>query len=154
MTTQAVQVHSAHMLLRKMFSMNHSLLTKNLGDVTEELALSKPGAGNAIAWSLGHIVYWRQAVITMLGGTPVWAEGEAEGFKGTSREFPATIDGDWPTLVKAYRESHTRLMSVLGEQSDPTPEALEGASQLQCHEAYHIGQIALARRVVGLPGAL
>lgn len=154
MTTPSVPVQSAPVHLRKMFSMNHSLLTKNLGDVTEELALAKPGAGNAIAWSLGHIVYWRQAVIGMLGGTPVWAEGEAEGFKGTSREIPATIDRAWPELVEAYRESHARLMSVLGEQSDPPPEAIEGASQLQCHETYHIGQIALARRVVGLPGAI
>jgi hypothetical protein len=140
--------------LKMLFSMNNSLLTKNLEGVTETIALAKPGAGNAIAWSLGHVVYWRQTILGMLGGTPVWGEGEADGFKGMSRDLPATIDRTWPEVLEAYRESHARLMSALEGLEAPTTDLIKHVSQLQCHETYHIGQIALARRMAGLPGAI
>lgn len=153
MTSQAPTALTPLAQLRLLFSMNHSLLTKNLDGVTDVLATTKPGDGNAIAWSLGHIVYWRQTILAMLGGRPVWNEGDAEGFKGTSRDLPATIDKAWSEIRDAYRESHERLMAALAA-GDPEPEALKGLTQLQCHETYHVGQIALARRVIGLPGAI
>jgi hypothetical protein len=145
---------SARTHLNMLFSMNHSLLTKNLEGVTEALALARPGEGNPIAWSLGHIVYWRQAVLGMLGGTPLWQEGDAEGFKGTTRDLPATIDRDWAALLDAYQKSHARLIEALEHDPARATAAWKDASQLQCHETYHIGQIALARRVVGLPGVI
>jgi uncharacterized damage-inducible protein DinB len=153
MTTLAPTALTPLAQLRLLFSMNHSLLTKNLEGVTEVLATTRPGDGNAIAWSLGHIVYWRQAILGMLGGRPVWQDGDAEGFKGTSRDLPATIDKSWAEISEAYRESHDRLLAALAA-GDPEPEALKGLTQLQCHETYHVGQIALARRVIGLPGAI
>ncbi|MGD9902788.1 MAG: DinB family protein [Vicinamibacterales bacterium] len=153
MITQAPTPVTPLAQLRLLFSMNHSLLTKNLDGVNDALATARPGDGNAIAWSLGHIVYWRQAILGMLGGRPVWNDGDAEGFKGTSRDLPATIDKSWAEIGEAYRESHDRLMAALAA-ADPEPDALKGLTQLQCHETYHVGQIALARRVVGLPGAI
>lgn len=154
MTTQTATELTALGQLRTLFSMNHALLTKNLDGVTDALATARPGAGNPIAWSLGHVVYWRQAVLGMLGAHPVWAEGEADGFKGTSRDLPATIDKPWPELLDAYRESHSRLLQAIDASDAPPIEVLKGVAQLQCHETYHIGQLALARRVVGLPGVL
>jgi hypothetical protein len=153
MTTHAPTALTALAQLRLLFSMNHSLLIKNLEGVTDTLATTTPGPGNAIAWSLGHIVYWRQAILAMLGGRPVWNDGDAEGFKGTSRDLPATTDKSWAEISDAYRESHDRLMTALAA-GDPEPETLKSLTQLQCHETYHVGQIALARRVVGLPGAI
>jgi uncharacterized damage-inducible protein DinB len=154
MTMTAASTLSTRDHLRMMFSMNDSLLSRNLEGMTEHDALAKPGEGSAIAWNLGHIVYWRQAVLGMLGGTPLWSEGEAEGFKGTSRELPATIDRAWLELLAAYRESHRRLLRALEVSAEPVPDVMKGASQLQGHETYHIGQIALARRVLGLPGVI
>lgn len=153
MTTQAPTAITPLAQLRLLLSMNHSLLTKNLDGVTDALATARPGDGNAIAWSLGHIVYWRQAVLGMLGGRPVWNDGDAEGFKGTSRALPASIDKSWADITDAYRESHARVMAAL-DAGDPEPETVKGLTQLQCHETYHVGQIALARRVVGLPGVI
>jgi hypothetical protein len=153
-STNTTQELAAHTHLRMLFSMNHSLLSKNLDGVTDALAVVRPGDGNAIAWSLGHIVYWRQAILGMLGASPVWREGECEGFKGTSRALPATIDRGWADLLEAYRESHVRLLEALTDRPAQAAEAVQGLSQLQCHETYHIGQIALARRVAGLPGAI
>jgi len=153
-TTQTLPGLSTQAQLGTLFAMNHALLTQNLEGVDERLAHLRPGEGNAIAWSLGHIVYWRQAVIGMLGGTPVWGDGEAEGFKGVSRDRPATIDKGWPELLDAYEESQSRLTQALDAGALPDPDALLGISQLQCHEAYHVGQIAMARRVAGLPGVV
>lgn len=154
MTTTNTPTFSTRDHLRMMFAMNNSLLTRNLEGVTDTHALTRPGEGSAIAWILGHIVYWRQAVIGMLGGPRVWNDGEGEGFKGTSRELPATIDRGWSDLLAAYRESHDRLLKAIEASPEPVSDVLKGASQLQGHEAYHIGQIALARRVVGLPGVI
>lgn len=154
MTTETLPAIDVRAHLKMLFSMNHSLLTRNLDGVSESVALARPGDGNAIAWSVGHVVYWRQAMIGMLGGAPVWADGYAEGFKGTSRALPATIDRPWPELLDAYRESHRLLIEALQQAAEPTAEIVKGLAQLQCHETYHIGQIALARRVAGLPGVI
>lgn len=140
--------------LKMLFSMNHSLLTKNLDGVTDSVALARPGPGNAIAWSLGHVVYWRQSILGMIGAAPVWSEGEAEGFKGTSRDLPATIDRPWDQLCTAYHESHRRLMEAFAQMTELPAEVAKGLAQLQCHETYHIGQVAMARRVAGLAGVI
>ncbi len=154
MTTETIPAIDVRTHLKMLFSINNSLLTKNLEGVSESVAMTRPGKGNAIAWSLGHVVYWRQAMLGMLGASPVWADGYAEGFKGTSRDLPATIDRPWPELLDAYRESHRLLIEALQKTPEPAAETAKGLAQLQCHETYHIGQIALARRVAGLPGVI
>lgn len=140
--------------LKMLFSMNHSLLTRNLEGVTTSVAMSRPGPGNAIAWSLGHVVYWRQTILGLVGASPVWGQGEAECFKGTSREVPATIDRPWDELCAAYHESHRRLMEAFAVTTELPEEVARRVAQLQCHETYHVGQVAMARRVSGLPGAI
>jgi len=154
MTTDVLTAHPAAAHLRMLFSMNDSLLSKNLDRVTPEIALARPGEGNPIAWSLGHIVFWRQAMLGMAGATRVWQEGAYDGFKGMSREAPAGIDCSWDEIVSAYQESHARLLAALHAVADLPAEAVKSLAQLQCHETYHIGQVAMARRVAGLPGAV
>lgn len=145
--------------LQGLYAMNAGQLRRNLDSLTAEQAMAQPGEGNSIAWIVGHIVYWRQAIIETLGGDRVWAEGEAEGFKGTSRATIASVDKPWADIVRTYDESHTRLIARLedaaaseGDDLDPASPAATMLGKLACHEAYHVGQVGLARRVLGLPG--
>ncbi|MGE0813811.1 MAG: DinB family protein [Vicinamibacterales bacterium] len=154
MSTSVAPALAAVTELRTLSGMNHGLLSRNLDGVTDALATTAPGAGNPIAWSLGHVVYWRQAMLKMLGAAPVWAEGEASGFQGTSRDLPARVDKPWAAVLEAYETSHARLAEALGAVDALPADLARGLAQLLCHETYHIGQIALARRVVGLPGAI
>lgn len=147
--------------LHQMFTMTDAWLRRNVEGLTAEQAMARPTEGNSIAWIVGHVVYWRQAILKMAGGEPVWADGEAEGFKGTSRTNPVSVDKSWDALLAAYQDTHARLVARLNGDLALASRALAPGSELwgtlaklHCHEAYHVGQIGLARRALGLPGAI
>jgi DinB superfamily len=154
MTTATESTKGATEHFRMVFSMNHSLLSKNLDGITPDIAIRKSGDGNSVAWMLGHIVFWRQTMLGMLGAQPVWNDDEAPGFRGTSREIPATVDKPWAEILETYRTSQTQLLDALSANPELAAETLKSLAQLHCHETYHVGQISLARRVHGLPGVI
>jgi hypothetical protein len=136
------------------FGANDHFLTKNLEGVTEreaKLPLGREGA--CVSWILGHIVYWRQEILAMLGEEKGWDPDANRGYRGASRKEPAADPRPWSELVELYVTSHLTLMRTL-ERGEPAPPIAADLAQLAVHEAYHIGQIGLGRRVLGLPGAI
>lgn len=136
------------------YAMNGQLLDKNLDGIDAAAAGRALGAGNNISWILGHIIYWRQEILVMLGGTALWDQDAATGYKGVSRDNPVEDVVSWE-----------EKLNVLSSTSEALTERLQGAdlsavelagplTGLGVHEAYHVGQIGVGRRVLGLPGVI
>ncbi len=152
------------------FHLNAESLAMNLKGMTDEHArVLPPNGGNNALWILGHIVHTRRALMKLLGlDTTAMNDVALDRFaryteRLTEQESPVEL----ATLVRFFDESQAVIESTIQGMDDqgfnqplPEPGPLgaktvgELASALQFHEAYHIGQIGLLRRIAGLPPAI
>ncbi len=151
-------------LWRTAFGNNLRLLELNGAGLTPELAVRRSASGVAsAAWIVGHLVMVRRRLARMIGQDlpedPVWEQHYARGGPGIGAHL------DWPELVEAFRGTDVMLKSAFQQVSDwdrPTTNpalALEQPLEqvlafLVMHECYHLGQIGIIRKLLGLPGAL
>jgi len=162
-----MSVVSAEVLLF-LFDFDHRALTLNREGVThaESLIVATPGS-NCMNWMLGHILDSRRSVLELLDAEPVWSEADAAPYDTGESAWPDPNTAGarpWDALVADFETSQERIREALARV---TPERLAGLHKpgakrprgmhlhfLQFHEAYHVGQIGLLRRVVGKPGAI
>lgn len=137
-------------------------LTANLRGITHEDAARRPPGGAHSIWELVlHVTGWRNEVARRATGQPA-----AEPPAG---DWPAVGDptaARWKEALAALDAAHQNLVKVIGGLSDeamlqPTNdprnrelgtgvtyyELLHGVVQ---HDAYHSGQIAIIKKVLGL----
>lgn len=156
--------------LIKMFAITHGALHLNLENVTHEDSLVSPEpGGNCLNWVVGHIVASRDMFMPLLGEEPTLPHEVGKRYRRGSRPI-ASADEARPfgELVAALDLSQQRLLGAIGRL---TPEKLatpmevkalpgnpgtmfEALAMLQFHEAYHVGQSGILRRVAGKPGAI
>lgn len=149
--------------LQTMFGMNDYFLNAVTEGVSHEESLVPPQpAGNCLNWVVGHIVFYRNSALALLGQPAVWGEGEGGCYERGSKPIKA---GDnvlrLEKLLEAYKLSQERLNAGLARL---TPSELareeEGAtladslSKWHFHEAYHLGQLGILRRLLGKEGAV
>jgi uncharacterized damage-inducible protein DinB len=151
-------------LWRTAFGNNLRLLELNGAGLTPELAARRSANGVAsAAWIVGHLVSARRRIVKLVGGSlpedPVWEQHYARGGPGASAHL------DWQGLVEAFRGTDQALKSAFQQVSDwdqPTLNPALGMEQpleqvlafLFMHECYHLGQIGIVRKLLGLPGAI
>ena len=151
-------------LWRTAFGNNVRLLELNGAGLTPELAARRAASGvSSAAWILGHLVSTRRRIIKLAGGVlpeePVWEQHYARGGPG------ATAHLEWPALVEAFRAADQALKEAFLQVADwdrPTLNPAIGVEQpleqvlsfLFMHECYHLGQIGVIRKLLGLPGAI
>ena len=135
-----------------LFQLNHTpLMALNLEGVTQAMADRAPAEGvNSVTWLLRHILDYRLETLAALGApfTPSTAGPRTVG------DLMAAIGETHPALARAFDAvadwSAVGTHPALGA---PTPlDQLVGTFLI--HDAYHAGQIATARRLLGLPGAI
>ena len=142
---------------------NTRMLETNLDGVTHEEALVQPPGGNCINWLLGHILSYRNGALAMLGLEPVSDAGDLARYERGSEPIRGDGEGVLPLdrLRAAVDSARDRLAGAL---EGATPEKLAEPTErgplgdrlafLLMHETYHIGQIALLRRIAGREGAI
>jgi uncharacterized damage-inducible protein DinB len=102
-----------------------------------------------------------------VGAEPVWDDAR---FAAPSQFFaPITSAADaveWDAMVERFLGSAERCIVGIGAQSqsqmaEPLPDPFGGSSTrgellalLSFHQAYHVGQLASARRLAGFSGAV
>lgn len=166
MSTAPVTAPVSTDVLRFLFDFNHRAFGMNTAGIThaESLVPAAPGA-NCANWMVGHILDTRSDVLAMLGEEPVWSPEKGKPFYGTAAwTDPAAVALPWEELLADFETSQERIRAGLAAVSAErlaglhTPEAKRPRGMhihfLQFHEAYHVGQIALLRRIVGKPGAI
>jgi hypothetical protein len=148
--------------LTHLFSFNQRALKLNLDGVSHEESVRLPASGgNSINWVVGHIVANRQAVLELASQPRFWTEDQARPYvRGSQPLSPsdarplAEILGDLDRSQDVLAQGFERLSpeALAAERGKSTVEAQ--ILFLHFHEAYHIGQTGILRRLIGKPGAI
>lgn len=138
-------------------------LQLNLDGITHEHSLVQPPGGNCVNWQVGHVVRHRNYMLEALSAQTVWsADAQARYDRGSQ---PITSDGadvaHLDVLRREFELSTERLTAALagaGEAALAAPAGQGTVAQrlmtLALHEAYHVGQVGLLRRLAGMSAAI
>ena len=140
--------------LRSSFAVLDGMTRANLTGVNADSAGIRPAdqANNAL-WILGHIVYWRSRILELLGSEPVWGEGANLEFTGVKLgNPPGAVGRDFDTLLGDLEAARSATEQAL--EGDVPEDVQADLLSLALHEAYHVGQLGLLRRSMGLVGAV
>ena len=150
--------------LSRMYGINHHALHVNVKGVTNEEAWIQPRPyGNCMNWVVGHIVASRNGILAALGEEAIWPKEEAKTYARHSAPITAPGEGKpLDVMLADFDRAQERINSALGRitAADLAKPFGDGDTVggwlhfLQFHEAYHIGQVALLRRIVGHEGAI
>jgi hypothetical protein len=147
-------------LLASGFQHNVNVIERLTDGLTHADSLLTPSfGGNCLNWTLGHLIVTRNRALALVGEAPIWAADTAARYQtGTDPITSAADPGIVPLaeLLVALTESADRIAAALAGQTvenmaaeqngQPVGPSLLG---LYWHEAYHIGQLELLRRLAG-----
>ncbi len=138
-----------------MFQYQESIYNNAFENLENDTALVRPlTTANHMNWLLGHVLHCRYMLANMLGvedqnpfGNLYWEKLEGENFKSIEE-----IKALFPSISeKLMRQIGSMTDEQLDNKSAPEKPALSDIiSFFIYHEAYHIGQLGYARRLVGL----
>jgi len=157
---------STRVLKTQVFN-NLGALKMNLEGLTHEESLVQPQpAGNCLNWIVGHILANRTGMLGLLGRDPVWNEEEAKPYqRGSEPLTDPALAKDLNELVAMLENSQESILTGIAEISAeglqaPAPSGKEGETvetglaALVFHEAYHVGETGILRRLLGHAGAI
>ena len=149
---------------RTAFKTTLGLLDRNLEGLTDELAAQRPGPTAASpAWLLAHVYATRKLILKLLGQPQEWDEDLGkDGFRG---EDGVTVHVPFSELVRRFQATDALLKEAFMAVNDwdrmvknpglGVEQPLEQViAFLYMHESYHLGQIGLGRKLLGLEGRL
>ena len=149
--------------LQKLFGINHRAVELNVKGLShEESLIQPPGGGNCLNWVAGHVVANRNFVLGLLGEQPIWTSEEAEPYKrGSAPIQDGARARKFEKILADFSIAQERIRAGLGRLKDEDLGTKKGDESLgdtlhflQFHEAYHIGQMGLLRRMAGKEGAI
>ncbi len=138
------------------FQFNHRAIGINLKDVTHDESLaSNPSGGNSINWILGHIITSRDDIFELLelprDCDDNFSALYSRGTQNITAEKAINID----ELVKKLNESQKKIEEgVSNTDFSSNPDKLKQLAFYAFHEAYHVGQTGILRRIAGKEGAI
>jgi uncharacterized damage-inducible protein DinB len=153
--------------LKLQFGSFYRLAKMNLEGITavDSIRQPRPG-GNCANWILGHLVGAQNSAMGLAKQTPVW---EDDSLARASSTPITSAEGaiDWDTLVERFVASESRFLSGLDALTEdeldedgfvdpfgnPTTRG-QLLNFLALHQNYHVGQLGMTRRLIGLPGAI
>lgn len=136
-----------------------SLFLRALDGMTDESARRKPAATNSPMWIAAHMVVTRSLFLGALGG-----KADVPWAKYFQRGGEHGDSAGWPTLAEVracWSDVHAAFMAQLEKQTmdglkaetqvpglEPTLFGVVGLAAV--HDTYHLGQLAMCRRELGL----
>lgn len=150
------------------FGLTSYVLERNLSELSEQESLINPEpGGNCLNWVLGHITRSRNQALGVLGQKPLYP---AEDFRAYGGEEPFDRDAALPLeeLKRRFKALQEPLVKAIGAMTSgamdrpapfsPTgnPDETMGSllAAFAFHEAYHVGQTGILRRVAGREGVV
>lgn len=149
--------------VRAPFELSSRLFLNALADLDEVDATARPnGHTNSVAFIAGHVVESRAWTARLLGADVPAPFGGVLEHAMTIEDVAAiprldAVRATWPDVTASLMAALDRLRPDQLEAAAPqrfpgVPETLGGALVfLGHHEAYHIGQLGLLRKFLGLP---
>lgn len=129
---------------------------QSLDGLTSDQAARRPATGIHSIWELvNHLTFWKELVAARLRGAPMTGERIRN-----PETFGAAAPGDeeaWATAVQRLMQAQASLREALANvreedldrslAGEQTP-VLELISGMILHDPYHLGQMALLRKLV------
>jgi uncharacterized damage-inducible protein DinB len=148
--------------LQAQFGTSFGFLQQNLQGFDPKNATNTPThGGNSAAWLLSHIVAARQMPLVFSGGQPVWTQEALQRWGRSPAALEAHETPDWNQLCTDLNKTQEVLVAHLAtlqasdlEQQTPVGTLGSTLSFLATHEAYHVGQLAMLRRALGMSGVM
>ena len=153
-------------LITHQFDLVYRMIADNVEGMTAEQSLAQPSpGGNCANWILGHMTNVQNGVMRLVGQGPVW-ESDQLSHAGWEPITSRTKAIAWETLRDRILDSRERCLTAISNLSDEkmadeVPHPFGGTtsrgqllSTLAFHQAYHAGQLGIARRIAGLEGAV
>ena len=156
-------------ILRHSLRTAQQVLRMNLEGVTQEESLVPPPAGNCMNWIVGHLLCVYNDVLPLVGQQPVVAKESLQRYgRGTPPLRDATEALPLTEMLSRCDEAVNRfevgLSSLTPTRLDepapfsPTQNPNETVRSLLTvvafHQAYHVGQTGVLRRIIGKSGAI
>ena len=144
--------------LAEYYGTNHRIIYRQLDGVTHEESLRQPPyRGNCLNWILGHIVYSRRNVLTLLEEDLPWTENESARYIRNSEPITGEEHAlPLEQLLDHLEKSQERILAGLHRVSVERMETIvddqtvgEQITFLQWHETYHLGQLEPLRQLAG-----
>jgi hypothetical protein len=124
---------------------------KILEDLGETQAVAvPPGSPHSIAQIVAHMHYWQRVNIAKANGQPAPRPARLDD------TFVAPLPGTWRHLVTEFLAGIETCQRIAREKADETSPDRDDTSldydlaESALHNAYHLGQIVLLRRIMGL----
>ena len=152
------------------FGLTTYILEKNVAGVShrESLINPEPG-GSCLNWVVGHLTLSRNRALGLFGQKPIHDTAEFAPYEGDNdvaltQENAITFE----ELKRRFKALQEPLVNCLDRMSPadmdkPAPFSPSGnpketmgslLASLAFHEAYHVGQTGLLRRVIGREGVI
>jgi len=143
-------------IIKRQTSATYRIVSLNTEGITDGESMIFPnGDANCMNWILGHLIYIRNAFLSILGEEAVW---DGEKFSCYNRgENPLERQSEFITFeeLKSYfQESQNRLENALTTIEHFNPDTINDIATLSLHEIYHGGQFGYLRRILGKSGAI
>ncbi len=136
----------------KLYSSNERVFKINSEGIRHEESLKEINNCNSVNWILGHMVYIRNTILGLLGLPPL-AEEKMRDVYGRGVVQPDMSKAmNLELLKKMYLDSQPYIMQGLERVKEEA--ILEQLTFMGFHEAYHLGQIGLLRKMLGKEGAI
>ena len=156
--------------IRYQASLVHQIVRRNVEGITHEESLLQPEpAGNCLNWIVGHLVWAYAGALPLVRQTPAL---EPQRLAQYARGGPPLTDPAravrFDELLAAWNESSRRMDAGLADfPTDTLGQAAPGSptgnpnetvgsllATILFHQAYHTGQTAVLRRLIGREGAI
>lgn len=148
------------------FGLVYRMIADNVEGMTAAQSLAQPSpGGNCANWILGHLTNTQNRVMRLAGEEPVWESEQLANAGWEPITGPKSAIA-WETLRDRILGSRERCVTAISNLSDEkmrdelphpfggTASRAQLLSLLAFHQAYHAGQLAIARRVAGLEGVV
>jgi uncharacterized damage-inducible protein DinB len=145
---------------------NQKVINEQSKELTHaDSLLQLPFRSNCFNWVLGHIVVYRDKMLTILKESPVLGDRELEGYRRGSEPILAGQDVvDLAKILASSRENTKRLSAAIRDVSEESLAEIydeEGEDTVQdwlefliWHETYHLGQLEILRQLAGKDDAI
>ncbi len=105
------------------------------------------GAPYSIATNVAHADVWQRVWLARLEGTPV------PEIKGQADDFPLISAEEWPAIRERFLAGFRRAMEIAASRPfehalDTDQAAVKKLLQIAVHNTYHLGQVALLKRLI------
>jgi uncharacterized damage-inducible protein DinB len=149
------------------FRFNAFIAATNTAGVTHEESLVCAPNGHNMNWVFGHVVSVRCALLPGLGQESPWSLEQARTYRRGMAMEDATQHLPFEEIVRAFDLTQERILAGLETLTEedlakpapfnpgPQPQTLGSLlSVITLHDAYHLGQTGILRKVCGKEGAI